>query len=593
MVAIDTGDLDPRRNFTRAETRRAWEVQGRVCKLCRRAIPFDLMHGDHIAPWTSGGRTTMENLQVLCGSCNLRKGSRPQDVVAQYFDPDKLAAGRSSLRAWQAEACNVVETTILNRPMLIEACPGAGKTRFGLEVAYRLIAAGEVSRVLIIVPTLGIADGWVAAASKMNSGSPTLPLHGPRDWRAVNPIGDRWVGVVATYQSLSSMADMFLAHATDPGHRTLVVFDEVHHAGATGAWGNASQQAFAAGARAILSLTGTPFRTDRAPIVFVPSEGGSAKADYRYSYDQAIRDGVCRPVQFVLTKGHTTFRTEDGRTHDVSFDTTNLTEKGESRRLRAALEWIEPGSIADKMLSDANEYIIALRRAGDVDAAGLAVCVDCDHADRVARHIGAHLTGRRPVFACSRLHDENDPKPANAIKRFTTSAEPWLVAVNMVSEGIDIRRLRTVVYLTNRLTLLSFRQIVGRVVRSDSRNVDDHGRVYVPADPRLLDMANHVTDQVDLLPPPLVISTDPSYTHVSIVSTEERVRAPFQTIETVGQQGGAFDTEGRSSTAELIECARLFIQREGLQGTDPASLALIAQERPELLKRLLALRDEL
>lgn len=550
------------------------------------------MHGDHIAPWASGGRTALENLQVLCGSCNLRKGSRPQDVIAQYFNPDSLAPGRGPLRSWQTEACAVVENTILSRPVLIEACPGAGKTRFGLEVAYRLITSGEVSRLLIVVPTLGIADGWLAAASKMDSWSPTLPLHGPRDWRAVNPIGDRWVGAVATYQSLFSMADMFLAHATDPGHRTLVIFDEVHHAGAEGAWGNASQQAFAAGARAILSLTGTPFRTDRAPIVFVPSDGGSAKADYRYSYDQAIHDGVCRPVQFVLTKGRTRFRTEDGRTHDVSFDTTNLTPKGESRRLRAALEWVEPGSIADKMLRDANDYIIALRRAGDADAAGLAVCVDCDHADRVARHMATEVTGRRPVVACSRLHDENDPKPANAIKRFTTSGDPWLVAVNMVSEGIDIRRLRTVVYLTNRLTLLSFRQIVGRVVRSDSHNVDDHGRVYVPADPRLLDMAHQVTDQVDLLPLPMVISIDPSYAHVDIVATEPRIRVPWETIETVGEQGDSFDTTGRATDAELIECARRFIEQEGLQGTDATSLALAAQETPELLKRLLAMKDQ-
>ena len=40
---------------------------------------------------------------------------------------------------------------------------GAGKTRFGLEIAYRLAEAGEISRVLIIVPTIGIADGWRTA----------------------------------------------------------------------------------------------------------------------------------------------------------------------------------------------------------------------------------------------------------------------------------------------------------------------------------------------------------------------------------------------------------------------------------------------
>src|SRR5207249_559975 len=107
-----------------------------------------------------------------------------------------------------------------------------------------------------------------------------------------------WAGAVITYQSLFHLTEMFLAHTTDPGHRTLVIFDEVHHAGAEAAWGEAAQTAFASGARAILSLSGTPFRTNRDPIAFVPSEGGSAKPHYRYSYDDAIIDGACRPVQF-------------------------------------------------------------------------------------------------------------------------------------------------------------------------------------------------------------------------------------------------------------------------------------------------------
>ena len=82
---------DPRRSFTRAEVYRAWELQSRVCKLCRRAIPVDLMHGDHINPWIKGGRTELTNLQALCGSCNLRKGSRPQEIIEQFFDVAKLA----------------------------------------------------------------------------------------------------------------------------------------------------------------------------------------------------------------------------------------------------------------------------------------------------------------------------------------------------------------------------------------------------------------------------------------------------------------------------------------------------------------------
>ena len=85
MNSGDPGYRDPRRSFTRAEVYRAWELQGRVCKLCRRAIPVDLMHGDHITPWVRGGLTIMTNLQALCGSCNLRKGVAEENLNTTFY----------------------------------------------------------------------------------------------------------------------------------------------------------------------------------------------------------------------------------------------------------------------------------------------------------------------------------------------------------------------------------------------------------------------------------------------------------------------------------------------------------------------------
>jgi len=477
-------------------------------------------------------------------------------------------------------------------PVLIEACPGAGKTQFGLEIAYRLVVSGVISRVLVVVPTLAIADGWRFAASPANLRAPTIPLRSQRAWRSVDPIGEEWLGAIITYQSLFASTELFLAHATDPGQRTLVIFDEVHHAGAGAAWGVSAQTAFASGAAAILSLSGTPFRTSRDPIVFVASEGGSAEPDFRYSYDDAIGDGACRPVQFVETRGTTEFRTEDGAIHKVSFE-DDLTSLGERRRYRTAIQWIGPGSIAETRLGAASDYIISLRARGDSDAGGLVVCADCDHAAAVAAYITEHVLGSRPVVACSRTHDENDPAPADAIRVFRASHDPWIVAVNMVSEGVDIPRLRVVVYLTNRLTLLAFRQIVGRVVRTDPANADDHGRVYLPADPRLVDMARRVTDSVDVLPPPIIIFTEPQpVQRLRILGDGLPERIPFETIDTAGTAGDVFDTKGRTATAELVNCARRLIEREGLTGTDPESLALVAADKPELLAALLELRTE-
>jgi len=568
--------------FTRAETRRAWERQGRLCNICGRHIPFDLMHGDHIQPHSQGGSTRLENCQALCGSCNLRKGSRPQAVVEQLFRVDAIASRAGVLRRWQTEALDVVMPLLLKEPVLVEACPGAGKTTFGLEVAYRLIAAGTISRVIIIVPSLGIADGWIEAASARDPFSPTLPLRGPRNWRPTEPFGDRWVGVVSTYQSLFAATDMFLAHATDPGHRTLLVFDEVHHAGVKAGWGKSAQEAFAGSAKAILSLTGTPFRTARDPIVFVPSVGGSANAHFRYDYGQAIADGACRPVQFVHARGTTTFQLPDGAIHTVSFDDDHVNARGSRSRLRTALEYVAPGSIAHAMLRDSNDYLLHLRRSGDADAGGLVVCVDCDHADRVAAFLRAEMLKQRPTVACSRLNDPGDPAPAQAIGSFRKSRAPWLVAVNMVSEGVDIRRLRCVVYLTNRLTLLSFRQIIGRVVRSDTGNADDHGRVYIPADPTLLEMATTITEEVSLLPPPMVIMTDvPATRRISISGGKSA--AEFVSLHSESTEGSTSDTSGRWAPQELVAAARQYISRQGLsERTDPYSLALAALDNPTL-----------
>ncbi len=317
------------------------------------------------------------------------------------------------------------------------------------------------------------------------------------------------------------------------------------------------------------------------------------RAHYRYSYDQAIADGACRPVQFVEVRGSATFRSGDNRIHTVSFEDQSLSEAGNRFRLRSAIEWVGEGSIAKKMLADANQYILGLRKNGDTDAAGLVVCIDCDHASRVADFMSREVLTFRPLVACSNLYDENDPDPANAIRQFRSSHDPWIVAVNMVSEGVDIRRLRVVVYLTNRLTPLSFKQIVGRVVRTDASNIDDHGRVYIPADPTLLDMAHHVTEQIDLLPKPIIIYMDRTKP-LSFKSPVygEPSRGTFETLNTFGEQGAAFDTFGNEASRHLVDCARLFIEREGLTGTDPESLALAASEAPELRAALLSLMEE-
>lgn len=53
-----------------------WEKQHHICPSCQKEFDYEFMEGDHITPWREGGRTVIENCQMLCRECNRRKGGR-------------------------------------------------------------------------------------------------------------------------------------------------------------------------------------------------------------------------------------------------------------------------------------------------------------------------------------------------------------------------------------------------------------------------------------------------------------------------------------------------------------------------------------
>jgi superfamily II DNA or RNA helicase len=566
---------DPRRYFSAAEVTAAWLVQGRKCRECHREVPRDLVEGDHIIPWSASGPTIVENLQVLCIACNRRKGVRVGTV--EDLTTAEVTESTAPMRSWQQRALQIVMQQ--SRPVLIDACPGAGKTRFALECAARLFAEHIINRVLIVVPTARLADQWVAAGSGAD-GAAAVPL-APAGWRPTQPLLRSWVGAAFTYHALFAQTTMFQALAAEPGFRTLVIFDEIHHAGAERAWGIAAQQAFMTAAARILSLSGTPFRT-RDPIVFVETKQGESIADYAYSYGAALADGVCRPLKFAAIGGTATFQTPDGLVETVSFD-DDLNEQGESYRLRTVLA--PNGAHLREMLRTADAELIRLRTTTDPDAGGLVVCIDCDHADAAAR-ILQEITGTRPVIACSRLNDPDDPSPRPAIEAFDTGTGPWIVSVRMISEGVDIRRLRVLVYATNIVTELGFRQITGRIVRTDPKNgTQDDGTVVLPADPRLLAMAQRILDEQ---PPtrrePLIVD-EPRNATTSIRSPGDK--AQFVPLNSTGILTMITDTAGRAAPADLVSAAKRYTEASG-SPVPPFELALAAAHDEQLRDKLLA-----
>jgi hypothetical protein len=164
-----------------------------------------------------------------------------------------------------------------------------------------------------------------------------------------------------------------------------------------------------------------------------------------------------------------------------------LEPQDDARRLRTA---IDPGTpLLPQMLRDADSLLLKARAVID-DAAGLVLCDDRAHA----RAVGALLrtiTGERPVIVVS-----DEAGAHRRIDRFAhggTSAGRWLVAVNMVSEGVDVPRLTIAVYATVKRTDLFFRQAVGRIIRCRAQDpADALATVFMPADPTLKQLAERV-----------------------------------------------------------------------------------------------------
>jgi superfamily II DNA or RNA helicase len=271
--------------------------------------------------------------------------------------------------------------------------------------------------------------------------------------------------------------------------RTLVVFDEIHHAADALSWGDAVKEAFDP-ARRRLALTGTPFRSDANPIPFVtyanePGGGQRSASDYVYGYGPALEDGVVRPVIFLAYSGEMRWRTRAGDEIAATLGTP-MTKDQIAQAWRTALD--PAGEWVSRVLEAADKRLTEVRR-GMPDAAGLVIAGDHAGARAYAALLRG-LTGKRPVVVLS-----DDPAATKKIAAFADSGERWMVAVRMVSEGVDIPRLAVGVYATSVSTALYFAQAVGRFVRARRRG--ETASVFLPSVPVLLGFAAELEAERD------------------------------------------------------------------------------------------------
>lgn len=384
----------------------------------------------------------------------------------------------NKLRAWQQRA---LEKYVQEQPrdFLAVATPGAGKTTFALTLASWLLHHHVVQQITVVAPTEHLKKQWAEAAARIG-------IRLDPDYSA-GPLSKEYHGVAVTYAGVG-VRPMLHRNRCEQ-RKTLVILDEIHHAGDSKSWGEACLEAFDPATRR-LALTGTPFRSDTNPIPFVTYEEGNdgirrSSADYTYGYGNALGDGVVRPVIFLSYSGNMRWRTKAGDEIEARLGEP-LTKDAISQAWRTALD--PRGDWMPNVLRAADQRLTEVRK-GIPDAGALVIATDQDSARAYAKLI-REITGNKATVVLS-----DDTGASKKIDEFSASNDRWMVAVRMVSEGVDVPRLAVGVYATTISTPLFFAQAVGRFVRSRRRG--ETASVFVPTIPTLLSFASEMEVERD------------------------------------------------------------------------------------------------
>jgi superfamily II DNA or RNA helicase len=478
------------------------------------------------------------------------------------------------LRGWQKTAY-AEYFRVAKRDFLLVATPGAGKTTYALTIAKELLTRREIQAVTIVTPTEHLKYQWAQAANKF--GIAIDPSYRNAQGRA----GADFQGVAVTYAQVA--AHPALHRGRTENRTTLVIFDEIHHAGDALSWGDAVKEAFDPAKRR-LALTGTPFRSDANPIPFVtyvPEADGSKRSasDYVYGYGPALGDGVVRPVIFLAYSGEMHWRTRAGDEITATLGTP-MTREQIAQAWRTALD--PSGDWIARVLEAADKRLTEVRR-GMPDAGAMVIASDHETARAYAALL-RRISGERPVVVLS-----DDPTASKKISTFGQSTARWMVAVRMVSEGVDVPRLAVGVYATSVSTPLFFAQAVGRFVRARKRG--ETASVFVPSVPTLLGFAaeleaerDHVVRHLDKDPEAELEAAQrerKSQDDMELAGRSIEVLKASATFDRVLFDGGEFGTATEAGSAEEDD----YLGLPGLLEPDQVTTLLRKRQAAQLAAR--------
>ena len=475
------------------------------------------------------------------------------------------------LRRWQIRALQgYLEAG--PRDYLVTATPGSGKTTFALTLAGRLLAQRIVQRVIVVVPTDHLRGQWADAAARLGLWlDPDLP-------NSVGPVREGTQGYVATYAQVA--AKPMLHRNRAEARASLVIMDEIHHAGDGLTWGDGVREAFDTAKRR-LGLSGTPFRTkadERIPFVSYEEDGEEVRslADFSYSYGDALADGVVRPVVFAAYTGVSRWMNDAGDAYAATLGSG--TKKDEDKAWRTALS--PTGRWVPHVIAAVDERVRAQRAAGIEDAAGIILANDQETA-RAYAAVAARVTGEEPAVVLS-----EDSDASQRLSAFTLGRTRLVVCVRMISEGVDIPRATTLGYLCSARTPLFFAQAVGRVVRA--RGAQETASVYLPAVRPLLALAAEMESARNA-----VVRVTARDDH-DLDPDVERVAGEGFTALDADAQFAHVLTAGRAITAESLDLDEDAADYLGLPGLlSPEDMATVLASRDAKLRRhVAALTDE-
>lgn len=427
------------------------------------------------------------------------------------------------LRNWQRRALDGALATFHSdipnpKKFMASAFPGAGKTFFALSFVKEVMKQQPDHFLIILVPTIEIKRNWGTKAETKFSIKTCWDNNVKIDTKTRRVhLSPNYKGMVMTYQGLATMCSSeekknimssFLA-----AKKVLLILDECHHLSESNSWGKTLEDMFLNHFNVFaLSLSGTPFRTDKKRIPFLPyKEVEPGIIEYVpnvvVTYKEGIQDGYLRRICAITQNGTIQIPTSNDEVFAADFR-DHIHKKWEPARLRGALQFGNNHTFLETLLKKGIKRLNKTRRKFP-RAQGLVIAQNRQHAGKIREYM--ETRGCNVELVVSERGSGNGDKNQRLIKKFRENVNgkyEWIIAVDMISEGVDIPNVCTIVYATNKTTVMYFCQGTGRGIRTSSEMPEcTVAHIFLPEDPRLVKIVQTLMKD---LPPVTMDAVDSS-----------------------------------------------------------------------------------